>query len=210
MRARSLQSCCCKKVGPFQSPKLGSCLTLRNELSKETYVLTKQEILLGKGTLVESSRVRETRRTALPHGLQSWVLWWWISFLVVFSQSFRLRVLPGDAHLVQLRWMPRRKILGGGWKCGLSFWPFLNSSGWRRLIGSMFLTRTSCCKRTHIDGYYGAGPGQVVSPMLVLEINPIVEFVANYLCVFLGYLGKVLYYKALTGWPWEHLLKKKL
>ena len=37
--------------------------------------------------------------------------------------------------------------------------------------------------------------------MLVLEINPIVEFVANYLCVFLGYLGKVLYYKALTGWP---------
>ena len=38
-------------------------------------------------------------------------------------------------------------------------------------------------------------------PMLVLEINPIVGFVANYLCVFLGYLGKVLYYKALTGSP---------
>jgi len=29
-------------------------------------VLTKQEILLGKGTWVESSRVREPRRTALP------------------------------------------------------------------------------------------------------------------------------------------------
>ena len=35
---------------PFQGPKLGSCLTLGNELSKETHVLTKQEILLGKGT----------------------------------------------------------------------------------------------------------------------------------------------------------------
>ena len=31
-------------------------------------MLTKQEILLGKGTWAESSRVREPRRTALPHG----------------------------------------------------------------------------------------------------------------------------------------------
>ena len=38
-------------------------------------------------------------------------------------------------------------------------------------------------------------------PMLVLEINPIVGFVTNYLCLVLGYLGKFLYYKALTGWP---------
>ena len=53
----------------FQGLKLGSCLTLGNELSEKTHVLTKQEIFLGKGTLVESSRVREPRRTALPHGL---------------------------------------------------------------------------------------------------------------------------------------------
>ena len=66
---------CCRKADPFQDRKLGSCLTLRNELSEETHVLTKQEILLGKGTRVESSRVREHRRTALPHGSQSWVLW---------------------------------------------------------------------------------------------------------------------------------------
>ena len=66
---------CCRKGDLFQGPKLGSYLTLGNELSKETHVLTKQEILLGKGTRVESSRVREPRRTALPHGLQSWVLW---------------------------------------------------------------------------------------------------------------------------------------
>ena len=61
--------------GPFQGPKLGSCLTLGNELSEETHVLTKQEILLGKGTRVESSRVRKPRRTALPRGSQSRVLW---------------------------------------------------------------------------------------------------------------------------------------
>ena len=38
-------------------------------------------------------------------------------------------------------------------------------------------------------------------PMLVLEINPIVEFVANYPCLVLGYLGEFLYPKALIGWP---------
>ena len=65
----------CRKADPFQGPKLGSCLTLGNELSEETHVLTKQEILLGKGTRVETSGVREPRRTALPRGLQSWVLW---------------------------------------------------------------------------------------------------------------------------------------
>ena len=37
-------------------------------------MLTKQEILLGKGTQVESTRVREPRRTALPCGSQSQVL----------------------------------------------------------------------------------------------------------------------------------------
>ena len=44
---------------------MGSCLTLRNELSKETHVLTKLEVLLGKGSWVESSRVREPGRTAV-------------------------------------------------------------------------------------------------------------------------------------------------
>ena len=39
---------CCRKADPFQGPKLGSCLTLGNELSKETHLLTKQEII-GKG-----------------------------------------------------------------------------------------------------------------------------------------------------------------
>ena len=64
----------CKKGDPFQGPKLGSCLTLGNELSEETHVLTKQNILLGKGTQVESSRVREPRRIVLLRGSQSRVL----------------------------------------------------------------------------------------------------------------------------------------
>ena len=56
---------CCRKADPFQGPKLGSCLTLGNEVPEETHELTKQEIFLGKGTRVESSRVRKPKRTAL-------------------------------------------------------------------------------------------------------------------------------------------------
>ena len=58
---------CFRKWDHFQGPKLGSCLTLGNELSEETHVLTKQEILLRPGSRVENSRVREPRRPALPH-----------------------------------------------------------------------------------------------------------------------------------------------
>ena len=52
---------CCRKGDSFQGPKLGSCVTLGNELFKETHVLTKQEILLGKDARVESNRVREPK-----------------------------------------------------------------------------------------------------------------------------------------------------
>ena len=85
-----------------------------------------------------------------------------ISFWVVFSESFLLRVLPGGACLVQPRWMPERKILGGG-QTGVCFCLFLNSSSWWRLISSVFLTRTSYPKTTHANGYYGAWPGWAVS-----------------------------------------------
>ena len=68
---------------PSRAPKLGSCLTLGNELSEETHVLTKQEILLGKGTWVESSRWGN------PGELLSLGIYGdGIGFQVVFGQSF--------------------------------------------------------------------------------------------------------------------------
>ena len=41
-------------------------------------------------------------------------------------------------------------------------------------------------------------PDHRPDPMLVLEINPIVGFVANYLGLVLGYLGEFLYSE--TNW----------
>ena len=184
---------CCRKGDPFQGPKLGSCLTLTlgNELSEETHVLTNQDILLGKSDWTESSGVREPRRTAVTvvdgDG---------ISFQVVLSQLFWLRVLLGGARLVQPRWMPVRSILGGGQTCGVSFWPFLNSPGWWWdwwwLISSVFLTRTSCCKITHTNGYYGAWPGCVVS----VTVFPITTSLwkTSYSWFFLGIGAEVSFF----------------
>ena len=101
-------------------------------------MLTKQEILLGKGTRVESSRVREPRRTALPHGFYGDSLWGFMGFMgfymvllgfMVMGLVSRLslanhsdsRVLLGGACLVQPKWMPERRILGGGRTGGVSF-----------------------------------------------------------------------------------------
>ena len=53
---------------------MGFYLALRIELSEETHMLTKQETLLVRAVLAESSRLREPRRIALPRSLQSWVL----------------------------------------------------------------------------------------------------------------------------------------
>ena len=65
-----------QEEGPLPGPKTGLLdKTLGNELSKETHVLTEQETLLGKGTRVKSSKVREPRRIALPRGSQCQVLW---------------------------------------------------------------------------------------------------------------------------------------
>ena len=56
--------------------------------------------------------------------------------------------------------MPER-ILGGGWTCGVSFLPFLNSSGWR-LISSV-LPGPPVVKQLMQMGSYGAWPGWAVS-----------------------------------------------
>ena len=120
-----------------------------------------KETLLGRGAQAESRRVRETGRTAPLHGSEPQVFGDGLHFCAVFGQSFR--VLPGGPPIGQARWMPARRILGGGRAHGISFWPFPNSWGWWWLISSVFLTRTYCCKITHSNCYYGAWPGWVIS-----------------------------------------------
>ena len=86
--SESLRSYELQEGRPLPGPKMRSCLTLGNK-SEEIHALTKQDILLGRGSQEESSRVREPRRTALP-ALASSLGFYddGISFRVVFGQSF--------------------------------------------------------------------------------------------------------------------------
>ena len=96
---------CCRKGDPTSKARdLDSCLTFGNELSEETHVLTKEETWLGRGAQAESSPGREPRRTALPRGSQSRVLWWWDSFLdclwpIVLIQSSSWWCMHGLAKM---------------------------------------------------------------------------------------------------------------
>ena len=145
---------CCRKEDPFRGPKPGCCLILGNELSEETHLLTKPEILLGKGTQVESRRVREPRRTALSQGLQSWVLWMGlVSGLSVANHSDSESFLVVHALFNQ----PRQRE--GFWEVvGHVGSPFDLSGCWW-LISSVFLSRTSCHKTTHTHGCVVPGQG---------------------------------------------------
>ena len=125
----------------------------------------------GKGT-------QENHLCHVAHSL--WFYGDGISFWVVVNQSFWLRVLPGGASLVQPRWMLERRILGGGQTSSVYFWLFPKSSGWWRLISSVFLTRTSCHKTTYADGYYGPWPGWKVS----ISVLPLTGLGDLSFCVF--------------------------
>ena len=86
-----------------------------------------------------------------------------INFQVFFGQSLWLRVLSGGLHIAQPKWMPARRILGGGRAHGVSFWPFPNFLVGGSLLVPVFLTRTSSYKIAHANGYYSAWPGWAVS-----------------------------------------------
>ena len=68
--------------------KVGSYLTLGNELSEETHLLTKQEILLGKDTWVERSRVGNPGELLYRVACNVGFYGDGISFRVFFDQSF--------------------------------------------------------------------------------------------------------------------------
>ena len=132
----------------FQGLRVDPCLTLGNELSEETHILTKQKTLLGRGAQTESNKVREPRRTALPRGSQShfMIMIILLAFQIVSGQSscsypylIWLSILLNSplaflARTSQPRWIP----VQGFWEfgrtyCGLtsppSFWPLSNSPG---------------------------------------------------------------------------------
>ena len=122
--------------GPLPGLKKGS--NTRKWTVQGNTCADKARDFIGKGHAGREQQGREPRRTALPCGSVS-------GFMVMGLVSwFSLaRVLPGGASTAQSRWMSARRILGSRRTCGVSFWPFLNSSTWWWLISYRFLARTS-------------------------------------------------------------------
>lgn len=80
-------SICCKKGGPLQDLRMGSCLTLRSELFK-TPILAKQETLLARGAWWRAAGSRNPEGWLCHVAPSFGVFSDGVSFQVVSGQSF--------------------------------------------------------------------------------------------------------------------------
>ena len=91
-------------------------------------------------------------------------------------------VFPGGARITQPRWMLARGILGSGWTHAVSAFDLSRTFPGGGGLLVPFLTRTSCHKTTHANGYYGAWPGRAVSiSVLPLTISPSSVFLGGFM-----------------------------
>ena len=136
--------------GPFPGPESGLLSNIQKWIVQGDTCADKARDFIGKGAWEVSSRVRKPRRIALP--VLGFMVMGLVSGLSLVNHS------DSESFLVVPRWMPAR-ILGGGQTCSVSFWSFPNSSSLWWFISFVFLTRTSCHKTTHTNGYCIAWPG---------------------------------------------------
>ena len=110
LRSSSPARTCCRKGDPFWGLRVGSCLTVGNELSEETHELTLSGRGAGRRAAGGGNPGEGLCHVARYLGFYADGIHFWL----VSGQSFQLRVLPGGAHMAQPRWTPARRILGGG------------------------------------------------------------------------------------------------
>ena len=136
--------------GALPGPESGLLSNIQKWIVQGDTCADKARDFIGKGAGEVSSRVRKPRRIALP--VLDFMVMGLVSGLSLVNHS------DSESFLVVPRWMPAR-ILGGGRTCSVSFWSFPTSSSLCWFISSLFLTRTSCHKTTHANGYCVAWPG---------------------------------------------------
>ena len=158
----------CRKEEPFPGPKSG-LLSNRNELSRETNVLTKQKTSLGTGAWVESSSIMNPEELLCHMACTLRFYGNRVSFCLVPGKSFWLRGrAPPCPFLVEHSLLSQDGFQGKGfWEDAMTyrlvshlfFWLFSSSFGGWQIVSSEFFTKTSCCEMTHAGGYYRAWPG---------------------------------------------------
>ena len=170
---------------PSKASGVGSCLTLRKELSEED-MCWQSKRLYWKGP---PGREHLGELLCLVSPSLGFMVMGLVSGLSLANQSdssFLVGIL-----IAQPRRMPARRVWGHGQKHGVSLWPFPDSSGCWWLISSVFLTRTFYHKITHTNGCYGAWPGWAVSVSVLLLRLP---WETSYRRYFLGIGAEVSFF----------------
>ena len=157
--------------GPFQGPRVGSSLTLGNNLSEETHADRPRDFV-GKGCPARQQQSKGTQEncsaTCLP--VRGFTVMELVSILSLANHSDSKSYLVKPTLLSQDGFQQE-----GFWEVGrtyelvfpLSFWLFTNSSGWWYLVSSTFLTRTtSCFKLTPASVTILPGQGGQLLPLL--------------------------------------------
>ena len=150
---------------PLPGPRVGSCLTLRKELSKKTHVLTKKETI-GKGRRGGEQEGKGTQKNCPSTwltvlGFMGMVL---VPGFSLTNHSDSQSFLVAPALLIQF-W----EVVG---HLASPFWPFPNHPSWWWLPSSLISTRTSCPNRTHVSVCCDAWPEWAVSVSVLPQTNP--------------------------------------
>ena len=160
--------------GPPPGPETGLLSNTRKWIAWGDTCAHKARDFIGKRRLGGEQEGKGTQENFLPHDLQSWFYGDGNSFRLSLANHSDSESFPGGPRLVQPAKMDAREKDSGRWSdrwCLLLTFPELF---WLwRLISALFLTRTSCGKTTHANGYYGAWPGWAVLisvvPLTVLD-----------------------------------------
>ena len=124
--------------GPLPGPKTGLLSNTRKWIVRGDTSADRARDFIGKGRPGREQQGEGTQEDRSATWLAGFMVMGFVSGFPLASHW--LRVLSGGECLVQPRWRPARRILGGGQTCGVSFWPFPHSYGWWWLISSVFLT----------------------------------------------------------------------
>ena len=104
---------CCRKGDPFQGLRVGCCFNTRKWIVLGDTRADKARDFTSKGCPGGELEGREPRRSSLPHGPQSRVLWGWDQSLRVISHHHYDRVLSGGLCITKPKWIPAGRIPGG-------------------------------------------------------------------------------------------------
>ena len=128
-------------------------------------MLTKQEILLGRGLLGGKQKGKGTQKDCSA-------TWLTLSGFMVMGLVSRLSLAnhsdSGSFLVVYMLLSQDRCQQGGFWDVVRHVASPFGLSSWWWLVSSELLTRTSCYKITHTNGYYGTWPGWMVSVSVFL------------------------------------------